>query len=145
MPTYECPRCEHPASDHSNLAGCTAEGDGGGTCPCTVKRRDLPGQRAADDAATAEALERVERGSDLEWVKAAESVLAAKAASGVPFTSDDLWYELAARGVESPREPRALGPIVQRALRAETIRQEGYATSRRRHRAVIRSYVGRAQ
>jgi hypothetical protein len=29
------------------------------------------------------------------------------------FTTDDIWIDLEKRGVESPHEPRAMGPIVR--------------------------------
>lgn len=136
MATTTCPDCGHLITDHSNLAGCIASGG----CRCQTRRRSL--DRLADDAATVEALERVERGTDPAWASAAEAVVAARARTGEPFTTDDVWFDLAAQGVEAPREPRALGPIVKRALLDRSIRQEGYATSRRRHQAIIRSYVG---
>lgn len=135
-----CPTCAHEAREHSNLAGCTTLTDEGPVCPCSVKRRDLAARQ--DAAATVEALERVERGTDPAWAEHAEQAIARRALGGAPFTSDDLWFDLADGGVEQPREPRALGPIVKRALRDGTIRWEGFATSRRRHDSVIRSYVG---
>lgn len=130
-----CPNCSHPASDHSNLAGCLLT-----TCGCSTKRRDI--QVTADRAATAEALDRVERGSDATWVAAANSAVDDLAHAGKPFTTDDVWDLLADRRVAEPREPRALGPVMKDAARAGRIRLEGYATSRRRHGSLIRSYVG---
>lgn len=131
----KCQNCQHLTDDHSNLAGCLL-------CGCSMKRRDI--QRTTDQAATAEALQRVEAAASPGWIASANDVVATLARARQPFTPDDVWDLLDDRGVEPPREPRALGPVLKAAARAGTIRIEGTASSRRRHGALIRSYVGSA-
>lgn len=129
--------CTHPASDHGRVegVGCMVTG-----CDCTASRRVV--QAAEDRAATATALANVEQGSDPVWVSLATDTVLNLAREGEPFTTDDVWDHLAERGVEQPREPRALGPIMKSLQRSHAIKLEGYATSRRRHGALIRSYTG---
>lgn len=131
-----CQNCQHPAMDHSNLAGCMSPG-----CRCTRKRKAI--QAAADAAATTQALAAVETGTDPKWRTAASDAVAHLASLGAPFTTDDVWDHLADTGVEHPREPRALGPIMRAAAGpGGLIRLEGYGASRRRHGSLLRSYVG---
>lgn len=134
--------CGHPADVHSNMPGigCLEAVGDRESCLCNCTRRSV--QRTADTLATAQALDAVERGTSPAWAAQAVQAVAHLADLGRPFTSDDVWDRLTDLGVEAPAEPRALGPIVKAALREGRIRLEGYATSRRRHQSIIRSYVG---
>lgn len=130
-----CPNCNHPNAEHSNLAGCLV-------CTCSRKPGRAAAQRAADQAATTVALERVEGAASPGWIASANDAVETLARMGQPFTPDDVWDLLDDRGVHPPREPRALGPVLKGAAKAGTIRVEGTASSRRRHGALIRSYIG---
>lgn len=70
-----------------------------------------PAQRAGD-----EAVARVERHATGEWKVAARAAVLAVAAHRDAFTTDDVWA-LLERANMQPREPRALGPIMRRAVR----------------------------
>lgn len=133
-----CSTCHHQALDHTNIRdiGCTVEG-----CPCSTRRRDV--QTLADDAATSAAIAQVDDHADAGWVLAATGAVMELANTGDPFTTDDVWEVLAAAGEPEPREPRALGPIIQRLVKASTIYAIGYTASRRRHQAIIRIYTAR--
>lgn len=146
-----CADCGH-ATIHLPELGCLWSGDpydADTDCPCAVyvpptpvvvSSPTLERARAERDAA----LEQVEAAASPGWLNAAGDALDIRATTGLPFTTDDVWGDLEARGVPAPREPRALGPIVKRALRAGTIVPAGYTQSRRRHAALIRTYTGGA-
>jgi hypothetical protein len=67
----------------------------------------VEGDRRRDDA-----LERVERGAKEDWLEQAEQAVLRVAARQEKLTSDDVWAEL--RGIPSPRERRAMGPVLKR-------------------------------
>ena len=133
-----CSTCGHQALDHTNIRdiGCTVP-----ACPCSTRRRDV--QTLADNAATAQAIAQVDENADALWTLQATGAIQERARTGDPFTTDDIWEDLAAAGVPEPREPRALGPIVKRLTSAGDIHGIGFTASRRRHQAIIRVYSQR--
>lgn len=66
---------------------------------------------AAEDAARDAAIMQADRHADPAWKAAALDAVKAVAAARPTFVSDDVW----ATGLPKPREPRALGAIIQRA------------------------------
>ncbi len=109
---------------------------------CGARGLCLSGATGEYTIATEQALATVEQGTDPAWAVRAVEAVHQLANRQEPFTPDDVWDYLTDQGVEQPREPRALGPIIKAELRAHRIKLEGYATSRRRHGALIRSYTG---
>lgn len=137
MTDQPCPDCGHATRVHS-FVGCLDDSD----CDCT---RTFPNANATVEQAraeAAEAMERVERGTDPEWEAAAESAVRGLADLKASFTPDDVWEYLERIGVPPPREPRALGPILKRLANADVIRPKGFTESRRRHGAPVRIYKG---
>jgi hypothetical protein len=89
------------------------------------------------------AMDAVDEGPNVtpEWKDAARRALWHLATSRPTFTTDDVWNHLDQQGVPAPEEPRALGPIVFKALRAGAIRDTGQMVrSTRRHAAKITVY-----
>lgn len=70
--------------------------------------------------AKAEAIQRALDAADAEWKIAAKLALAQVAVSHDEFSSDDLWSRLA-----KPREPRALGGVIQAGVRAGWMKDTG--------------------
>jgi len=62
-----------------------------------------------------EAVARVTRGTDPDWKRAALSAVYFVATQNEFVTADPVWHELDARGIERPREPSALGPVMRTA------------------------------
>ncbi len=94
---------------------------------------DIFGAIAAKNAA----IDAVERAADGEWLAKAAQVILAVAKSRATFTTDHLW----AAGLESPREPRALGAAVRASSRVGLIEPTGeYVQSGRKdcHRRPVR-------
>jgi hypothetical protein len=87
------------------------------------------------------AMRNAERNTDPTWAEAAESIIVELARTGRHFTSDDIMEHLTDVETETP-DPRALGPIVKRALSRQWIARTGYEPSRRRHGTPIAVYVG---
>lgn len=85
-----------------------------------------------------EALARVEAAAPVEWREAALSAVYACCRTLSRFTSEDVWQL-----IEKPREPRALGPVLMRAVRLGYCRPAGFVTSgmTSRHAAPVRQYV----
>lgn len=91
---------------------------------------------AARDAA----LDLVELGAPADWLTDAQGVVNALAASGEPFSADDVWAKVGA-----PPEPRALGAVMVFAARQGWIRKTGlYRPSTRpaAHARPIAEWVG---
>lgn len=86
-----------------------------------------------------EALCRVEANAPADWKNSAEALLSALAASGIPFTADDIWKTL-----PQPPEPRALGAIIRAAARDGRIRRMGFMQSVRAccHQRLVAVWVG---
>ena len=59
-----------------------------------------------------EALEQVEGNASLDWLASAESAVRRVGASQRVFTADDVWRKLSEMNVPPPREPRALGAVI---------------------------------
>ena len=79
---------------------------------------DQPGLFDADAATAArdDALERVAYGTPAEWAEHADAAIRRAAYANEFLTSDDVWRELDAAGVDRPPEPRALGPRMNAAV-----------------------------
>lgn len=73
---------------------------------------------AASAAARDDAIERVREAASDVWKAEAFSAVAHVCRMRKEFTTDDVWALLDAREVVGPREPRAMGAIMQRAVRA---------------------------
>ena len=58
-----------------------------------------------------EAMDRVSRGASEEWKQTALTLVQALCQLRSTFTADDVWEA----GLQRPREPRALGPVMKRA------------------------------
>lgn len=88
----------------------------------TVPADDLWGvleqlEREAAEAARDEAVARVERNADDEWLEAALNAVAALGEGCAEFTTDDVWLLLGRWGVPEPHEARAMGAVMRRAAR----------------------------
>jgi len=94
---------------------------------------------ARTEAATA--MRNAERNTDPTWAESAERIILQLAQTGRHFTSDDVMDELTNTDAETP-DPRALGPIIKRAITRQWIHRTGYEPSRRRHASPIAVYVG---
>jgi hypothetical protein len=87
------------------------------------------------------AMRNTEHNTDPTWAQAAERIIVELARTGRHFTSDDIMDYLTDVETETP-DPRALGPIVKRAISRQWIHRTGYEPSRRRHGTPIAVYVG---
>jgi len=96
---------------------CTVSGCGWPTDPCPFH----PDRGAAGRKLRDQALERVEGNAKADWTQQAFEVVTALARSGRPFTPDDVW----AAGLPRPREARALGPVMMRAVKSGLIEPTG--------------------
>lgn len=105
--------------------------------------------KTAAAAPTATALARLVRDEGIErangngsawWRSCADAAIAYLAATGLPWSSDDL-YDL---GLPPAEHPCRIGGAVHAAAKAGLIRQTGFALSRRRsrHAGVVRVWVG---
>jgi len=63
-----------------------------------------------------EAIDRVERNAPGDWKKIALKAVKWRAKKGVPFTTDEVWADLEGANVEPPKEPRAMGAIMRKAV-----------------------------
>lgn len=99
--------------------------------------RDLDRARAERD----EAMARADEHADTQWRIEAERIVFTYAQRHTPFTSDDVMDALDAIGLVA-HEPRALGPVMNRAIRSQWIERTGYVQSRRRHASPIAQYRG---
>ncbi len=91
-----------------------------------------------------EAMGRAAAGTDPSWETEAIRAIAQLVDSGATFSSDDVWQQLERNGVASPREPRALGPIMARMVKIGRLEHVGYTPSVRRHATPIRTFRGKA-
>lgn len=66
------------------------------------------------------------------WKQAASEEIDALISKGAPFTTDDVWKALDARGIEAPLERRGMGQLIVMAQRAGRIVSVGLTTSQRR-------------
>lgn len=98
--------------------------------------------RQAAEANRDQAMAQVDGAASDEWKDAARRAVWWLANNRATFTVDDVWELLEHRGVSSPAEPRALGPILMRAMRSGAIRDTGtMAKSRRRNASKITVYA----
>lgn len=81
-----------------------------------------------------------------EWKQAALQAFYDLAKTRLEFSSDEVWTLLSLRQVESPDEPRALGPVAKIAIETGLIKKTRYDQSTRpeRHCAPVQHYVGAA-
>lgn len=70
------------------------------------------------------AIDTVEANAHDEWLATADRIVRHLAAVGLPFTTDDVWSRLDARGVTT-HEPRALGAVIRKAARRGLIATTG--------------------
>ena len=80
----------------------------------------------APEHALQAALTQVEAHAPADWKNAATAVLARLAATGKPFTTDDVWAAL-----PQPPEPRAIGALIKSAAQAGKIYRVGWRSSSR--------------
>jgi len=64
-----------------------------------------------------EAIDRVEEAADESWKNVALRAVKWRAKKGVNFTTDHVWAALEDAGVSPPKEPRAMGAIMRKAVR----------------------------
>jgi hypothetical protein len=88
-------------------------------------------------AARDEAIERVEVSASPEWKARARSAVLRLADELRVFTTDDVW-----RVIPKPREPRALGAVMQQLARAGRIKHAGWAKSAQvsRHHTDVKTW-----
>lgn len=129
-----CP-CDHPATEHSSLAGCLAPG-----CDCerapvladdlanlpTQPTQGLAQGRALRDAGAAVVGSTAPGHLVTSWRNRAEASLARAIASGETFSADDLVEE-----VGLPPRPNMLGALFLHAAKADRINAVGFAPSTR--------------
>lgn len=100
----------------------------GGTRPTPTEQRDT-------------AMAQVDGKASQEWKDAARHAIWHLATTRREFSADDVWARLAEMGVATTADPRALGPVMMRAIRAGAIRDTGRMTkSQRRHLTKITLY-----
>jgi len=137
-----CPDCTHPKAAHS-FVGCIGTDDPLDPCECV---RDFPEYAKATnpqraEAEKTEAMAKAERGTDPEWAAKAERICLHLANRVDAFTPDLVWATLEEEQVPPPREPRALGPVLQRLVRQGKLKHTGYAPSNRRHKSPVGVYT----
>jgi hypothetical protein len=64
-------------------------------------------------------MDQVEAAASLVWQEAAWRAITYIATVRKEFTTDAVWFVLEKWKVEGPREPRAMGPMMRRALNAK--------------------------
>jgi hypothetical protein len=85
----------------------------------------------------ANGMERVAEGA-VDWLARGLAAVSRLARRQRVFSADDVWFAL---GEDRPKEPRAMGPVLQAAAKAGLIRQAGVVKSERASRS--RGYVTR--
>jgi len=63
-----------------------------------------------------EAIDRVEAAADDKWKSTALRAVRWRAKKGVNFTSDHIWADLDGVDIDPPKEPRAMGAIMRKAV-----------------------------
>lgn len=96
---------------------------------------DLDAGRAARDAA-------IEAVNDPPWRAFADRALATVCRERQTLTCEDVWRELDRMGVPRPGEQRAMGPVMQDAMRAGLIVPSSVTSSAnpRRHAGLTRVF-----
>ena len=77
---------------------------------------------AAGEARKEEAVTRVEANASRAWLDAAWEAVCIVAAVPGEMTSDDIWHVLFNWGSPAPHDPRAMGPVMRRAVREGLLR-----------------------
>ena len=93
------------------------------------------------DSQAQDAIKRGSRNADPQWVQAATWVLNRLIASRAEFTTDEVMEGIDYVGATT-HDARALGGVVQKALRSGRMVEVGMTKSRRRHGARIPVYRG---
>lgn len=85
------------------------------------------------------ALDLVESAAPPDWLWSARNLIERLAATGEPFTTDDVWQAL-----PQPPEPRAIGALIRAAAKAGKIRRVGWRESSRPecHRRPVAMWEG---
>lgn len=98
---------------------------------------DVAAGRTARDAAIADVEVR-----SVPWRTVAWEALCDLVDVSATLTSDDVWAELDRRSIPRPEEGRAMGPVMQRAVREGLITPTGYTqgTNPKHHADVMRVY-----
>lgn len=91
-----------------------------------------------------EAIERVEKNADPEWMEAATRAVWERSRLGETFTTDEVMEDLESVNV-STHDARALGPVIRKAIKRGMITEVGMTRSRRRHGTRIPIYQGISQ
>jgi hypothetical protein len=88
-----------------------------------------------------EAMDRVDKNANRDWVLAADAAIAQLARERDTLTADDVWKLIG--GQATTHDPRALGPRFMSAARGGLIRKGGTVLSGRdaRHQAPIQVWV----
>lgn len=92
-------------------------------------------------AAADAAIQQVDENAEEGWKRAADEAVFLRANMPQPFTTDDIMDDLTDMGIIT-HDNRALGPVIRRAIRSNTITEIGMTRSRRRHGARIPIYAG---
>ena len=76
------------------------------------------------------------------WRVVAFDALVAVAKRDAEVSSESVWAELDRWGVSPPPEPRAIGPVLLRAVREGVLAPKGYSrgTDPKHHRDILRTY-----
>jgi hypothetical protein len=91
---------------------------------------------------TDEAIKRVDAHAQKKWQDEAAHVIWRLARSGETFTTDEVMTTMEA-SENKTHDPRALGPIIRRAITKKVIHATGdYVKSTRRHSSPIPVYIG---
>lgn len=122
-----CDRCVHDAPDGSEQLGFGHLDEADPALPEQLKEQGIA-------VANANAKQ--------DWVRAADQAIDQLAATGQPFTADDV----RALGIPDPESPKAWGARFNTAARTGRIRRVGYVPSRRPsvHAHPIAQWVGAA-
>lgn len=73
----------------------------------------------------AEGVARAEGNANPQWMEAVSRIISSFASTGVRFTSDHVWAELARLDRFATPEPRAMGSAILKASKQGVIRQTG--------------------
>jgi hypothetical protein len=128
-----CPFCHWPLPTNSDCAWCVA-----------VAANDLNENGAysqldpeASEQTKREGIRNVRRGTDPDWRARCEEVVRCVALDKPYFNSNHIWER-----IEKPREPRALGPVMQWAKKQGFCEQLGTDISQipTQHKGYVGSY-----
>lgn len=144
-PAPACPNCGH-TDTHTPMMGCLYA-SGMDFCDCKTAWKPTAAAPPLPTVADAiverdAAMATVAANTHPEWVKLAVGAVQHLADLGPAFSTDEVWERLEATGAPRPHDPRALGPVMKRAVKDRMISPTGnYTKSRRRHASPIPLYV----